>query len=68
VRVFCNGIEYVSVIFWMDLSNNAFWSVRDMYFGNVDRDAERMDEVVPGADGSVLTFTGQFTGTYGGGR
>ncbi|MHC4399360.1 MAG: PKD domain-containing protein [Planctomycetota bacterium] len=57
------GIEFVGVIFWMDvwmdLSGNAFWGTGDMYFGNVSRgDPGSMDGVIFKSDGSVQLFTG----------
>ncbi len=54
------GIEFVGVIFWMDLwmdlTGNAYWGTGDMYFGNIDRDAGTMTGVVFGNDGGVFTF------------
>ena len=65
------GIEFDSVIFWMelwmDLGDNAYWGTGDMYFGNVHRgvsgadngaDEGEMSGVVFRTDGSVDTYTG----------
>ena len=57
------GIEFVGVIFWMemwmDLDGNVFWGTGDMFFGNVQRgDPGSMDGVLFKEDGSVQTFTG----------
>lgn len=57
------GIEFVGVIFWMDvwmdLNDSAFWGTGDMYFGNVKRgDPGSMSGVLFKSDGSVQTFTG----------
>jgi hypothetical protein len=57
------GIEFVGVIFWMDmwmdLSGNTFWGTGDMFFGNVKRGAPgSMSGIVFKANGAVQTFTG----------
>ncbi|MFH1264441.1 MAG: PKD domain-containing protein [Planctomycetota bacterium] len=64
------GVEFVGVIFWMelwmDLNDSAFWGVGDMYFGNMTRgvagadngaDVGSMSGVVFRTDGSVDMFT-----------
>ncbi|MFH1268590.1 MAG: PKD domain-containing protein, partial [Planctomycetota bacterium] len=56
------GIEFVGVIFWMDiwmdLSGNVFWGTGDMYFGNINRVAGTMAGVVFEDTGGVVTFSG----------
>ncbi|MFH1265473.1 MAG: PKD domain-containing protein [Planctomycetota bacterium] len=56
------GIEFVGVIFWMemwmDLSGNVFWGTGDMYFGNIDRERGTMEGVVFDDTGGVVTFSG----------
>ncbi len=59
------GIEFVDVIFWMDLwmdlSGDSYWGTGDTYFGNIDRDAGTMTGVKFGVDGTVTTFDGTKT-------
>jgi hypothetical protein len=61
------GIEFGSVIFWMelwmDLNDDAFWGVGDMYFGNIHRGKGgslptpgTMDGIQFGADGGIDVF------------
>ena len=57
------GVEFVGVIFWMDvwmdLSGNVFWGTGDMFFGNVTRgEPGSMSGVLFKSDSSVQTFTG----------
>ena len=56
------GVEFVGVIFWMDvwmdLSGNVFWGTGDMFFGNIDRQAGTMSGVVFDEEGGVHSFTG----------
>jgi len=55
------GIEYVGVIYWMelwmDLTGNAYWGTGDIYFGNIDREAGTMTGVVFDEEGA-FTFSG----------
>ena len=58
------GVEFVGVIFWMDMwmdltGSNTFWGTGDMYFGNVSRgEPGSMNGVLFKADGSIQTFSG----------
>jgi hypothetical protein len=61
------GIEYVGVIFWMDIwmdmwtdaSGNVLWGTGNTYFGNINHAAGTMLGVVFDNKGGVLTFTGE---------
>jgi predicted CXXCH cytochrome family protein len=56
------GIEFVGVVFWMDLwmdlSGNVLWGTGNTYFGNINRNAGTMVGIVFDAGGGLATFTG----------
>ena len=62
------GIEFSSVIFWMDIwmdvSGNVFWGVGDTFFGNIDRGAGTMSGVLFDEGGGVATFSGRVNPDY----
>ncbi len=61
------GIEFVGVIFWMDIwmnmwadeSGNVYWGTGNTYFGNIDRAAGTMSGVVFDNLGGFATFYGE---------
>ena len=59
---FAIGIEFASVIFWMDIwldmSGSGLWGEGDMYFADIDREAGTMAGIVYEETGGIATFSG----------